>query len=115
VDANRVSLLAEVERYAAAESEVAEPLEEELVALVPSYLEARRHEVGELKDLLSTENFPAIRAIAHNLKGTGTSYGFPHLTTLGAAMQVSAEYSEAGELGAEIRALGEFLAKDAQS
>jgi HPt (histidine-containing phosphotransfer) domain-containing protein len=92
-------------------AEPVEPLDDALAALVPRYLQARCADVRRLAELLSDLDFTAIRTIAHNLKGTGTSYGFPDLTTLGAAMQKSAESLDVDALGHQIRKLGEMVSK----
>jgi CheY-like chemotaxis protein len=103
-------LLAALEPYATDERvEREEPLEPAIAALVPRYLDARRDEARRLAALLLQADFAKIRHIAHNLKGTGAAYGFPALTILGAAMQDSAETSDAIALGVQIREFDEFV------
>jgi len=105
-------LLEALDQYAAAGSPpVEEPVDPALQALVPRYLEARRQEVPQLAALLAQRDFAAIRRIAHNLKGTGTSYGFPSLTNLGRAMQTSANRSDAEALSRQIHELSELVSR----
>ncbi len=84
-------------------------LPEEIAALVPGYLAARRKEVARLEELLARREFSEIFSIVHNFKGSGTSYGFPRLTELGGAMQSAAEVDDGVALGLQIRALSSFL------
>jgi CheY-like chemotaxis protein len=73
-------------REPAIEVDVPEGLE----ALIPAYLEARRRDVGEAAALLARGDFDGLATIGHNMKGTGSSYGFRLLTELGASLELSA-------------------------
>ncbi len=64
---------------------------EGLQELAPSYLAARKDELRKLAEFIDASDFDSIRSIAHNLKGTGTSYGFEVLTDLGAVLESSAK------------------------
>ena len=86
-------------------------MDDEIAALVPRYLNSRREESRQLPKLLSGGDFASIRRIAHNLKGTGASYGFPGLTALGQAMQMSAESSDTDALVRQIHELADSLEK----
>jgi HPt (histidine-containing phosphotransfer) domain-containing protein len=101
-----------VDQYAAAapDRDPMPVLSGRLAALVPKYIESRRKEIQQLTDFHGEEDFTAIRKIAHNLKGTGESYGFPRLTVLGGAMQESAETCDADALGRQIHELAALLA-----
>ena len=55
--------------------------------LVPDYLAARRSEVVEMTGLLRASDFGRIGVLAHNLKGSGLSYGFPDLTRIGRELE----------------------------
>lgn len=61
-----------------------------LADLIPSYLAARRREVGALRICASVDAFDEIRAIAHRLKGTGGTYGQPQLTAIGLVLETAA-------------------------
>jgi CheY-like chemotaxis protein/HPt (histidine-containing phosphotransfer) domain-containing protein len=104
-------LLAAVEEHGATQGEQDQPaLSPGLAALVPRYLESRRSDAVALTALLGQGDFEAIRRIAHNLKGTGASYGFPDLTRLGVAIEDSANSSDAVSVGNQLRDLERFLA-----
>jgi two-component system sensor histidine kinase/response regulator len=116
---SKLRLLTALEQYADAEpdrsrlevrdAQVALKIDEAVRELVPGYLAARRAELSQLKDLLSRGDFKRIRHIGHNLKGTGTPYGFPRLTQIGSALQDLAAVSDAEALGRHIGELDEFL------
>jgi CheY-like chemotaxis protein len=86
-------------------------VDEGLAELVPAYLEARRQEVPRMLDLLERRDLAGIRALVHNMKGTGTSYGFPKLTKLGAAMQAAVDNMEIDSVSRLIGDLGAYLEK----
>jgi PAS domain S-box-containing protein len=69
---------------------VSSQVEEEVTELVPDYLEARRMEVGQVAQMLHDGDFPRISVLAHNLAGTGASFGFPDLSRLGRLMEEAA-------------------------
>ncbi len=112
---SRQQLLTAMQKYIfasrrwAEQTSVSSELPDEIAALVPGYLAARRSEVARLEDLLARREFSEIFTIVHNFKGSGTSYGFPRLTELGGAMQSAAEVDDEVALGLQIRALTAFL------
>jgi CheY-like chemotaxis protein len=63
----------------------------EIQALVPQYLEGRMEDLRRLSTALSGRDYETIRVIGHNLKGTGTAYGFPGLSVAGAMIESSAK------------------------
>jgi HPt (histidine-containing phosphotransfer) domain-containing protein len=77
--------------------------------LVPTYLAARKHELAGLNDALQSSNFEHIRALAHNLKGTGSSYGFEELTKLGGVIEASASQQDAPAVRKALAELQEYL------
>jgi len=62
-----------------------------IAALRPVYVRSRRSDLTTLMAAADAEDLQTIRRIAHNIKGTGASFGFPELTQLGASMQAAAE------------------------
>jgi signal transduction histidine kinase/DNA-binding response OmpR family regulator len=75
---------------------------EGLEALGPAYLEARRGDVASASALLAGGDFDALRHMAHNMAGSGSSYGFARLTELGALLEQAAR---AGDKDAAARHL----------
>jgi signal transduction histidine kinase/CheY-like chemotaxis protein/HPt (histidine-containing phosphotransfer) domain-containing protein len=113
----QATLLAELANFAGGESKsapAAEPapppapppaetirvrVEEGMEDVVPGYLEKRRADVAIYRERLAAGDFDAIKQLAHKMKGTGTGYGFPRLTELGAAMEKGAIKSDASAIG----------------
>jgi hypothetical protein len=60
---------------------------------------------------LEASDFPAMRMTGHKIKGTGSGYGFPVLTELGAAIEDAALEQNVTVLRDKIAALDEYLGK----
>lgn len=56
---------------------------EELLDIIPGYLDRRGQDIQELKAALKSEDFVTVKAIGHKLKGNGASYGFENISNLG--------------------------------
>ena len=82
---------------------------EGLEELAPRYLSARRKELPELMALSDAANFDRLKTLAHNLKGTGSSYGFPDLTEIGAEMEKSAQAGDQGTIQEQLLRLSRYL------
>ncbi len=66
---------------------------EEILPLLPKFFANRRNDVHVIRDALARKDLRSIATLAHNMRGTGASYGFPELSALGDALQ------EAGKRG----------------
>jgi PAS domain S-box-containing protein len=82
-----------------------------LEQIVPGYLAARREELPGISALVAASDFTSLAALAHNLKGSGTSYGFPDLTRLGIALEESANQKDTVALSARLADLKDYLAR----
>jgi CheY-like chemotaxis protein/HPt (histidine-containing phosphotransfer) domain-containing protein len=82
-----------------------------LEEIVPRYLAARQTELPQMLALLAGSGFERIAFLAHNMKGTGTPYGFPDLTRLGALLEQSARQSDAAALSVQLTDLGDYLGR----
>lgn len=67
-------------------------------SLVGRYLENARRKAAEIAAAIESEDFDAIRSAGHNMKGTGTAYGFPRLTELGARIEQAARQRDGNAL-----------------
>ncbi len=79
--------------------------------VAPRYLADRKSEVAVSARALATSNFEQIRTLAHNWKGTGSSYGFAELTALGAAIEDSARRQDSVALKTQLAELEKYLVK----
>jgi CheY-like chemotaxis protein len=80
-----------------------------LEEITPGYLAARREEVPKLIALLAASDFKRIAHLAHCIKGTGTSYGFAHLSRIGAALEAAAVRRDSTATGAQLGQLTDYL------
>jgi len=77
--------------------------------LSPRYLAARQGEIAVLRELLKQADFENLRRLSHNMKGTGTSYGFPDISRLGAALEQASKNGNVSDLSEHIGSLADFL------
>ncbi len=77
--------------------------------LVPEFLSSQKEAARALTQMLSGSDWEGIRRIAHDLKGNGTSFGFPQLTEFGAAVGRSLKRSDLSGLREQIERLTEYL------
>jgi HPt (histidine-containing phosphotransfer) domain-containing protein len=81
-----------------------------LEQITPAYLAARQREVPELIALLAASDFERLAHLAHNVRGTGSSYGFVDLSRIGAALEVAAKRRDPCDAGAQLTELNDYLA-----
>ena len=62
----------------------------ELKELIPGYLKRKSEELHIMRRCLLTRDWETIHQISHKMKGHGGSYGFQHLTILGAKLEEAA-------------------------
>jgi CheY-like chemotaxis protein/HPt (histidine-containing phosphotransfer) domain-containing protein len=82
-----------------------------LEGIVPGYLAVRLEELPEMRALLADFGFERLALLAHDIKGTGSSYGFPALTRMGAALEHSAKEKDAGALKIQLTELADYLSR----
>jgi putative two-component system response regulator len=80
-----------------------------LEKIVPAYLDARRDELPRMIELLARSDFEKLATLAHNIKGTGVSYGFQELARIGTAVEDSARRLDAIATGAQLTELRSYL------
>ena len=84
---------------------------EGLEDLAAGYLERQREEVAQCRLLLDAADFERIKYLSHNMKGTGSSFGFPDLTRIGAGMEKAAKASDRGALEKYLAELGDYFGR----
>jgi CheY-like chemotaxis protein len=80
-----------------------------LSAIVPRFLDNMRSNGPALSQALQRSDFDSIRTIGHNMKGTGAGYGFPVLSSLGAALEQAAKQHDAEMIRSKTEELAEYL------
>ena len=84
-------------------------VDEDIRDLIPAYVERRRAEIACIIDTAERGDFSSVQKMGHNLKGSGSSYGFPQLTQLGAELEVAAREQALDKIRPIAAALGESL------
>jgi HPt (histidine-containing phosphotransfer) domain-containing protein len=77
--------------------------------LVPEFLSSQKEGALALLQMLARSDWEGIRRIAHDLKGNGTSFGFPQLTEFGVAMSLSLKEANLTRLREQVERLSEYL------
>ncbi|MBF0555232.1 MAG: Hpt domain-containing protein [Nitrospirae bacterium] len=84
-------------------------IDSELSGLIPGYLINRRSDIEKVSAALDSGELEAIRAIGHQLKGSGGGYGFDFITNTGTAIERGAKEKNYEEIRRHIAALGDYL------
>ena len=82
---------------------------EGLEELAPRYLGARRQELDVLEAAVQRADFEQLRTLAHNMKGSGTSYGFPEVTRIGKAMEQASKECDVARLSKQLLELSTYV------
>lgn len=77
-------------------------IDAEIIEIVPTFIEHRWQDVASLQDALAHADPSLIRKVAHNLKGSGRSFGFDTVTALGVRLERAARAEN-------WRAIGKFI------
>jgi len=77
--------------------------------LVPKYLQHVRRDMKDILAGIELKNFQVARKLAHQLKGSGRGYGFPEISTAGAAIEMAARDADEAEIRGQLKALSDHL------
>jgi PAS domain S-box-containing protein len=77
--------------------------------MVPGFLDARRKEVGAIREALGRSELEPIRVMGHNMKGIGSSYGFPPITEIGRRLEEAAVAGTKDEIRKQVEELADYL------
>lgn len=83
----------------------------EVRMLVPGFLAARRREHLWMESSLAEGDFDQIARLGHRLKGSGGSFGFPELTSVGARLETAAKQADVSACRAALAELARGLAQ----
>ena len=81
----------------------------EIQARIPTYLARRRQDLVAMKNMIAEGDFERLRVLGHNMKGSGSGYGFPELSRVGAEIEKAAKSQEQEELEQQTRSLESLL------
>jgi CheY-like chemotaxis protein len=63
--------------------------------LIPGFLQNRRRDAISMVEALDRGDFATVESIGHSMRGAGSSYGFPAITDIGAALEIAAASADA--------------------
>jgi HPt (histidine-containing phosphotransfer) domain-containing protein len=84
----------------------ADPL---VLPLVPDYLKNRANDVQRLRAALAANDFPLLRKIGHNMRGSAGAYGVPPLSEIGGRIEDAALKQDAPTIAPVVDELERFL------
>ncbi len=83
----------------------------DLEDLIPDFLERRQDDLQTIRNALGKNDFEAIRALAHTMKGVGGGYGFDEITTVSRAIEQAAEAKDEPGVKKGLDELADYLAR----
>jgi CheY-like chemotaxis protein len=73
------------------------------------YILAKKNDVPRLRGMVEAREFDRLSEVARDLRGTGSSFGFPDLTRLGGMMESSAKDGNAEDLAAQLLEMSRYV------
>lgn len=81
--------------------------DEDIVDIIPGYLENRQKDLETLKQALN--DFETVRSLGHKMKGSGGGYGLDRISEIGKAVEEAAKAQDLDAIRSGIAALQDFL------
>jgi HPt (histidine-containing phosphotransfer) domain-containing protein len=73
--------------------------------LVPGYLKQKDVDLERLRMAIEESDYPSISRLGHQLKGSGTSYGFDEFSKIGSALEHAAKTHDLEETRRQVELL----------
>jgi signal transduction histidine kinase/DNA-binding response OmpR family regulator len=99
----------QTERVLAPPPDLIVEVDRRLAELVPAFLDGRRKDVRSIRSALADSDFESILVIGHTMKGIGSSYGFPFVTSLGEEIETAAAQRETGLIADACERLASYV------
>jgi signal transduction histidine kinase/FixJ family two-component response regulator len=71
---------------------------DEILPLLPKFFANRRNDVRVIRESIERKDWAKVGTLAHNMRGTGASYGFPEISALGDKLQAAAKRADESSL-----------------
>lgn len=84
----------------------ADPL---VLPLVPGYLANRAADLSKLDAALAARDFPVLRKLGHNMRGSAGAYGLPPLSEIGARIEDAAQKQDLAAIKPAVDDMRRFL------
>ena len=85
--------------------------DEDILELIPGYMESRRNELDVLRDAITRTDFETLRGLGHKLKGSGGAYGFDRISEIGGNLEFSAKARDLPAIERQIADLQDFITR----
>jgi CheY-like chemotaxis protein len=105
----RGELVATIAKFANRLGGRSESIDEPIAARRPGFLANRKVDLAKMKEALAGTDFATLQIIGRNCKGIGSGYGFPEISTIGAAIETAAQGLNKVEVDKCIRELERCL------
>ena len=79
--------------------------------VIVRYLERRKNEVAQCEVALKNLDFDPLMRMGHQLKGNGTTFGFPELSDMGSRLEVAALSKDKKETETALGAISDWINK----
>jgi HPt (histidine-containing phosphotransfer) domain-containing protein len=99
------------ESSAAHDGRIVVRVEEDLLDLIPGFLENRSEDIRAMREALERADYVLIRRRAHDMKGAGGGYGFDGVSRIGAGMEQAALNRDAAGVARGLDELADYLAR----
>lgn len=86
-----------------------EELDEDIIALIPGYLNNRRKDIDKMQQAFEKQDIKPIKEIAHNIKGTALSYGQKSLNEIAIRLDHAAAISDWDKVSTELQLMKKLL------
>ena len=83
--------------------------DEDILELIPTYLEGRREELSVLRNAAEQKDFSSVRDIGHKLRGSGGGFGFDRISEIGCDLEASAKALDFPAIIQHIAQLQDYL------
>jgi len=84
-------------------------IDQELMPVVPEYLEKRLRDCAEIEDLLASGGMEHIQIMGHRMKGSGGSFGFDEISVIGEDLESAAQDTDAEGVRSAVGRLEQYL------
>ncbi|HRX84268.1 MAG TPA: Hpt domain-containing protein [Phycisphaerae bacterium] len=85
--------------------------DESFAELVQEFIEGLKVRVGEISRAIETQDYVALRSLAHQLKGSAGGFGYPTITDQAAQLERHALGEEIEAIQADLRTLENMVAR----
>ena len=83
--------------------------DEDILELIPVYLERIRQELEMMQDAALRNDFETLRGLGHKIKGSGGGFGLDRVSEIGAKLELSAQAGDLTAVELEIGHLRDYL------